>query len=383
MSAPDRLTELRSTRAVVDLSAVEHNVSRIRDLIGGRTELLAVVKADAYGHGAVPVARACERAGAAALGVAMVEEGIELRRVGIRLPILVQCCVAEREIDAALEHGLMLTVGSSDFAERISQGALAAGVTAVVHADIDTGMGRIGFAAETAVREIERVNRLPGVMLDGVYTHFSSSEIENDSFTLNQLQLFKKLVSELAECGIRPSRVHAANSGGVINYPESHLDMVRPGLILYGIYPHPALKNKIDLKPALRFVTAIVFLKDVLAGTPLGYGQTFVASRRMKVATVNVGYADGYPWRLSNNAKVIVRDVLVPVVGRVSMDQLLIDVSGVNEVALGDRVTLLGRDESQCITAEEMAVWAGTIPYEIACGISKRVPREYRGEQGT
>lgn len=371
---------LRGTRATVDLKAIEHNVAAIRGLIGGNTEILAVVKADAYGHGAVEVARACEHAGATMLGVALVEEGVELRDAGIELPILVQCCVGETEIEAALCNDLLLTVTSRRFAEKLSEEASRVGITATAHADIDTGMGRIGFAPDTAVEEIAGVARLPNIDLEGVYTHLAKSEVENDAFTLGQLDLFDKLVGGLKEQGIHPEKIHAANSGAVINYPRSHLSLVRAGLILYGVYPHPDLRKSVDLEPALKFESSIIFLKDIQAGTSLGYGRSFVAPEPVRIATANVGYADGYPWRLSNGAKAIVRGKLVPVVGRVSMDQLLIDVSSVPDVKLGDAVVLLGEDGEEHITAEDLAEWAGTIPYEILCGISKRVPRQYKGK---
>jgi len=371
---------LRGTRATVDLTAIEHNVVRIRGLIDGNTEILAVVKADAYGHGAVEVARACERAGATMLGVALVEEGVELRDAGIELPILIQCCVGKAEIGAALHNDLTLTVTFRGFAEKLSEQALRVGITATAHADVNTGMGRIGFAPETAVEEIAGIAQLPNIDLEGVYTHLAKSEVENDAFTLGQLDLFEQLIGDLNKQGVRPKRIHAANSGAVINYPRSHMSLVRPGLILYGVYPHPDLRNRVDLKPALRFESSIVFLKDIQPGTSLGYGRSFVAKEPLRIATANVGYADGYPWRLSNGARAIIRGKPAPVVGRVSMDQLLIDVSSVPDVKLEDTVVLMGEDGAERVTAEDLAEWAGTIPYEILCGISKRVPRQYRGK---
>ncbi|MBI5118404.1 alanine racemase [Candidatus Poribacteria bacterium] len=372
-------TRLRSTRAIIDLAAVEHNMVQIRALVGPHVAILAVVKADAYGHGAIEVARACERAGAAMFGVALVEEGIELRRAGIRLPILVQCCIAVSEIEPALRNDLDITVTSPAFAERLSQTASKIGITAKAHADVDTGMGRIGFGSANAADEIAKVARLPGLRLEGVYTHCAQSELEDDPFTLGQLNLFDKLVSELSSRGIEPQRIHAANSGAVINYQLAHRNLVRPGLILYGAYPHPKLEGKISLKPVLRFESSIAFLKNVPAGASISYGRTFMASKPMRIATANVGYADGYPWRLSNKANVIIRGTRAPVVGRVTMDQLLIDVSAVPHVDIGDVVTLIGQDGAEIIRAEDVAGWAGTISYEVLCGISKRVPREYVG----
>lgn len=380
MTYSHQVTELRSTRAIVDLSAIRHNLAQIRSLVGDSVQILAVVKADAYGHGAVNVSRTCEHAGATMLGVALVQEGVELRNAGIRLPILVQCCIGEDEIGSALENNLTVTVASCEIAERVSVMAGESGLTAKLHADIDTGMGRIGFAAEKAVDEIAKVARLPHVELDGIYTHFSTSEIENDSYTLMQLERFEKLMNALSAHGVRPPRVHAANSGAVINYRQSYLTLVRPGLILYGVYPHRELERKIDLRPALTFETSIVFLKEIAPGTPLGYGRSFIAPERMRIATANVGYADGYPWRLSNKARALVRGKLVPVVGRVSMDQLLVDVSSVPEAMIGDTITLMGSGDSEIIRAEDLAEWAGTISYEILTGISKRVPRRVVGE---
>lgn len=370
----------RSTRAVIDLGAIEYNIAAVRDLVGGNVEILAVVKADAYGHGAAKAARACERAGASALGVALVQEGVELRRAGIELPILIQCCADASEIDAILEHRLMPTVASIDFARQLSGRALAAGVTADTHADIDTGMGRIGFAPESAVEQIAEIAKLPNLRLDGLYTHFSTSEIEDDPWTLRQLETFKELAQSLSNRGVRPPRVHASNSGAVINYAQAHLTLARPGLMLYGVYPHRDMEKKVDLRPALKLETSIAFLKEVAAGTSLGYGRSFVAPSPMRIATANVGYADGYPWRLSNKSTALVRGRRVLVVGRVSMDQLLLDVSSVADVELGDTATLLGSDGTGLIRAEDIADWAGTISYEILCGVSKRVPRVYVGE---
>lgn len=378
MTSHNRVHIRRSTRAVIDLGAIEYNLTQIGNLVGEDAEILAVVKADAYGHGAERVARLCERAGVAMLGVALVKEGLELRQAGIKLPILIQCCTTENEVKTILENDLIPTITSSEDARRISDAASKLGIIAVIHVDIDTGMGRIGFASEDAAEEIIRVAQLPGLQIDGIYTHFSSSEMANDPYTLRQLRQFKDIVEKLSSHGIRPRRLHAANSGAVINYPLSHLTLIRPGLILYGVYPQVKLRQKIDLQPALRLETSIVFLKTIRPGTSLGYGRSFVADKPMQIATANVGYADGYPWRLSNNAKVIVRGKSVPVVGRVSMDQVLIDVTDVPDVKTGDIITLLGKDNSERITAEDMAEWAGTIPYEILCGIGKRVPREYK-----
>jgi alanine racemase len=364
---------------MIDLRALKYNIAQIRRLLPPAVDILAVVKANAYGHGAIEVARINVEAGAAMLGVALVEEGIELRNAGITTPILVQCCAGRDEIQFALENELILTVPSLDFARAVSAIAARLDRKAIVHMDIDTGMGRIGFAPKSAVDEIVQVSRLSHLAINGMYTHFCTSEIEDDPGTVEQLKQFEKLVHELALRGVKPAHIHAANSGAILNYSRSYLTLVRPGLILYGVYPHNVLRKKLDLRSVLRFETAITFLKTISAGTTLGYGRTFTAPREMKVATLNVGYADGYPWRLSNRAFVLVRGQRAPVLGRVSMDQTLIDVSGIPGVEVGEKVVLLGQDGSSQITAEDLAEWASTIPYEILCGISKRVPRVYAG----
>jgi alanine racemase len=380
MSYAESRGDPRATRAVIDLGAIESNTARVRELVGEDVEILAVIKADGYGHGAVKVARACERAGAAALGVALVEEGLELRRAGIRLPILVHCLAGEDEIDTILENDLMPTVASLEFARALSAKATGKPGGAAMHADVDTGMGRVGFAPESAAENIAKIAKLSGLRLDGVYTHFSTSEIEDDPWTLGQLGKLDAVIERLSALGVRPPRIHAANSGAVINYPRAHLTMVRPGLMLYGAYPHRDLEKKVELRPALRLETSIAFLKNIEAGTPLGYGRGFVAPGPMRIATANIGYADGYPWRLSNRSSALVRGKRAPIVGRVSMDQLLIDLSSVPDAALGDVVTLLGSDGAERIAAEDLAEWAGTIVYEILCAISKRTPRRYENE---
>jgi alanine racemase len=312
------------------------------------------------------------------LGVALVKEGVELRQAGIDFPILVQCCPADYETDALLDHALIPTITSYDAARRFSEKASALHISIAVHLDIDTGMGRIGFAAENAVEEIQKVSTLPGLKIEGIYTHFSTAEIENDPHTLEQLRVFETIIETLAARDIRPRILHAANSSAIINYPQSHLTLVRPGLILYGVYPDKNLRQKITLQPALRLETAIAFLKEIKPGTSLGYGRSFTATEAMRIATANVGYADGYPWRLSNNAKVLIRGTPARIVGRVSMDQLLIDVTAIPDAEVGECVTLLGEDGSERVTAEDLAECAGTIPYEILCRISGRVSREYR-----
>jgi alanine racemase len=367
----------RPTKAIINLEALRHNLRPIRKLLKPEADILAVVKADAYGHGAVRVAQTCVEAGAAMLGVAMVDEGVHLRRAGFKIPILVQCCAGLGEIECALKNALTLTVPSLGFGREVSVAAGRLRQKASVHVDIDTGMGRIGFTPKGAADEIVALSGLPGLTIDGIYTHFSTSEIEEDTWTLGQLELFKTIVEELSLRGIRPPYVHAANSGAVLNYAQAYLSLVRPGLILYGSYPDVKLKQKVDLRPVMRLESAITFLKGIPKGTSLGYGRSFISPSDLGIATVNIGYADGYPWRLSNKAFVLVHGKRAPVVGRVSMDQVLVDVTNISEVELGDKVVLIGRQNSEEITAQDLAEWAGTISYEILCGISRRVPRVY------
>ncbi len=372
--------EGRPTRAEVDLGCIAHNLRLARQAVGPRTAVMAVVKADAYGHGAVPVARAALAAGAGWLGVATVEEGIELRRAGIAAPVLVLGWVPPWQVPEALGHGLALTLFSLEDARVVSAAARRRGRPARVHVKVDTGMGRLGFfhGDRAAVDQIVELCRLPGLEAEGIYTHFADSDGDRE-FTLEQLARFRAMLERLEAAGVRFALRHAANSGAIWHVPESHLDLVRLGISLYGYHPGGAGARGPGLRPALTWKTAVAMVKTVPAGTPVSYGRTYVTQGRETLATLPVGYADGYSRALSNRGQVLVAGRRARVVGRVCMDQIVISVPPGVEVRAGDEVVLLGRQGGETISADEMAGWLGTISYEVLCAIGARVPRVYPG----
>ena len=363
----------RATRAVVDLSAIRHNVAGVKDRIGLKRHLMAVVKADGYGHGAVEVAEASLSSGADCLAVAIPEEGTPLRHAGIRCPILVlglvQPCEARKTVAAGLEQ----TVCSTELLDALDQESAKVGIKTHVHIKVDTGMGRIGLQPEDAVEFARRVVSCPSIVLEGVYSHFSCADESDKEFSRAQFRRFEGVLKALDSAGIPVPVRHMANSAGVLDLPEAHLDMVRPGIMIYGLYPSAEVSHSVHLSPAMSFVTRICQVKEVPPGTPVGYGATFVTNKRSVIATIPVGYADGYRRLLSHKAQVIVRGRRVGLLGRVAMDMCMIDVTSVPDARPGDDVTLFGDG----LPAEEMAALVGTINYEIVTGVGKRVPRVY------
>lgn len=369
------LTRLRPTVAVVDLDAIRHNVQKI---LPKDAELLAVVKANGYAHGAVPVARTVLEAGADRLGVALVEEGQELRAAGIDAPIL---CLSECPIGSEVEAiaaELTLTVYSEGGLERLASAAAAAGRLPTVHVKVDTGMHRVGvYPPEDLVGFMKNV-RAAGFEVEGVWTHFARAE-DDGATTAAQLERFHALLEELDGAGLRPPKVHAANSAATVLYPETHFDIVRPGLALFGMVANQQLQAHMGLRPALSWRSAVSFAKRLPVGESVSYGHTFTLEHDSWIATVPVGYADGYSRRLSNTADVLIGGKRRPVVGSVTMDQCLVD-CGDDEIAVGDEVMLLGRQGDEEVTAWELAEHNGTIAYEVLCSIGERVPREYTGK---
>lgn len=369
--------------AEIDLDALRHNIAQVRSAIGGR-RLLFAIKADAYGHGLREIARAA-RDGVDAFGVASVEEGVSCRQAGVRdQPVLILSPVAEKEIPALFEYRLMPTVSDEQFAIALAQEAQRRQTVLPVHIEVDTGMGRTGVSLNQALEFITRIVALPGINLAGVFTHFPAADTDIN-FTRAQVTAFNKLIEQLAEHGITGFLRHAANSAGCLNIPEAQLDMVRPGLMLYGIMPlsyHFGHRQApFTLKPVMSLRSRIVSLREVPAGTSISYERTYFTSRTSKIAVISAGYGDGYPHSLTNRGYCLLHGRKVPVVGNVSMDLTMLDVTDVPEAKLGDTVTLLGAADSQKICANELALLAGTIPYEIICRISPRVPRIYL-EQG-
>mgnify|MGYP001168836800 CR=1 FL=1 len=367
----------RPTRAIVDLDAIVHNVRALGDLLPPDTIHMAVVKADGYGHGAVPVSLAALFAGATRLAVATVEEGEELREAGIEAPILLLGNLPLTHAARAIEADLSLAVYNEETLEALSSAAKEAGRALSIHIKFDTGMGRLGLWGERAMRLADKAVKDPHLNFEGIMSHFATADERDLSFALIQLERFNKLIEEVADrFNVKPIR-HISNSAGTIALPEAHLDMVRTGIAIYGQYPSPEISRDVELIEAMRWVAPITNIKRVAKGTPLSYGSTHVTSRESIVATLPVGYADGYPRLLSNKGTVLVDGKRAPILGRICMDIFLIDITEIPAVKLGDEVVLLGNSGDDAITAEEIANLTGTINYEVLCSISKRVPREY------
>jgi alanine racemase len=367
------------TFAEIDLQALSGNLKQVSACVGNRA-IMGVVKANAYGHGAVRVARHLEATGVRMLGVAYLVEGMELREAGINLPILLLAGCQVEEIPDLLKYRLTPVIFDAAILEVLGRRAVEENVLLPVHIKIDTGMGRIGVRGEGIVPFIEKAVQTPGIRVEGVLSHFAEADIEDRSFAVEQIRIMKEAHDALLGRGIKIPFSHMANSAAVMELPEAHFNLVRPGLMLYGYSPFEK-RGPLPLRPILRLLTRIIALKRVPEGTSISYGRTYTTRRESLIATLPIGYADGYPRSLSNRGEVIVRGKRVPVVGRVCMDMTMVDVTDVPGAALGDRVTVIGEEGSVRVWADELARWAGTIPYEILCGIGRRVPRYYRGEE--
>jgi alanine racemase len=365
----------RPTWAEIDLSAIEHNLKQAKSLIGNNTKILAVLKADAYGHGAVEVVKRINNCAVEYFGVATVPEAIELRLNKIDKPILLLTTFSHHEIQALIRYRITPTIADLKEGEYLNNKLSKLKKILPIHIKIDTGMGRIGIWHKDSIRLIKKLSELKYLFLEGIYTHFPSAD-EDKVFTNSQIDSFSRLLGDLGKNNIVIPLRHIANSAAVISCKNSYLNLVRPGLMLYGLYPDARLKKIIRLKPAMSFKTRIVFLKEISAGRSVSYGRTFIAKKKTKVATLPVGYADGYNRILSNRADVLVRGRRCPVIGRICMDQMMIDVTGIN-AKLKDEVVLFGRQNESEISVEEIASLCSTIPYEVVCWVSKRVPRKY------
>ena len=368
----------RPTWAEINLSHLASNVREFRKFLPDAVKLLAVVKADAYGHGACEVAEVALQEGASMLGVASLEEGEALRQKGIKSPILILGCTDPRQNLSLLEMQLTPTVFSWEAASSFSQQAQARGKRAAIHVKIDTGMGRLGLAdPRNTIDFLERVAALPGIILEGVYTHFAAADEKDKSFTRRQLRLFNSILSACKERGIEVPLKHAANSAAALEFPETHLDMVRIGIGLYGCYPSREMNNQIKLLPVMSLKSRIIFLKKVSSGTPVSYGRTYFAPDDTTIATVPLGYGDGYNRLLSNKGFMLVQGRRVPIAGRVCMDHTMLDVGKIPFVQQGDEVVAFGRQGQGELDVEEIAEQLGTISYEVLCNIGSRVPRVY------
>ena len=362
----------------VDLDILDRNLDALRRLAGPGREIILVIKADAYGHGAVEVARAAAARGVRQFGVATLHEGIQLRVAGIRADIWVLSPLLASEIPQALAHDLEPTLPSLDFARDLSAAAVSRGRPVRVHVEVDTGMGRTGIDATEAVEFVVAVEALPGLRVGSVYTHFPDADAEDLSFARDQVERFEGVLAGLRACGITPPLVHAANSAATLRLPESRLGLVRPGLAAYGLAPPNAPGE--GLEPAMTFRSRLVQVRRIRAGRPISYGRSFVTRRDSLIGVVPVGYGHGYSWLCSNRGAMLVSGRRVPIVGRVTMDLTMLDLTDLATERLpepGDPVVLFGRQNGVELSVTELAAWSETLPYEVLCTLGKRVTRIY------
>lgn len=372
---------IRPVWVEIDLNALRHNLKEIRRLVGPDIDIMAVVKAEAYGHGAVEIAKTALASGANWLGVALPEEGIVLRRAGFTAPILVFGALQANQVESFVNNKLIPAVCSEQAAAALSQAALAAGVIAPVHIKVDTGMGRIGVQPREAMAFISKVSRLSGIKVSGIFSHLATADEKNKEYALKQINTFTGVLTELKKAGLLPEKIHLANSAGIIDLPASYFNMVRPGIILYGLYPSAEVnRERIQLKPVLSLKTRITFLKRVPKGAGISYGQKYHLEREATIATIPIGYADGWSRLLSGKAEAIVGGKKFPIVGTICMDQCMINL-GDEPAELGQEVVLIGRMGEVEIPADTVAGQMGTINYEVTCMLNGRVPRVYLHEE--
>jgi alanine racemase len=364
----------RPTHCRIDHAALRWNLQQIRAKVGAQVKILSMVKANAYGHGAVATAKTLLAAGGDALGVATLDEGIELRQSGVGAPIIVVAGVYADQVEQYFSHSLMPVIYDLGDLTELEAAVEKRRTTLKIHIKIDTGMGRLGFRAADIDSWLPRINTLKALRTAGIFSHFSTAESVDGQYTKEQLAIFTRVVTRLRAAGMT-ALFHFANSAATITQPAAYFDMVRPGIMLYGAYPSPAMAQQITLKPVLSWHTKIIQLKKVPAGTSISYGQTFITKRESVIATLPIGYADGYHRALSNRGEALVRGERAPVAGRVCMDLTMLDVTDIRNVQQGDEVVVLGRQDSAEISADEMAAWANTISYEIFTSIGARVPR--------
>lgn len=362
----------------INLDNLVHNIKHIRKICNSN-EIMAVVKADAYGHGAIDIVPELLENGADSCAVAVISEAVELRKVGVEVPILILGFTSPAHINEILKYDVQQTVFSYEYAELISREAVQNYKTAEIHICVDSGMGRIGFLPnKKSIEDVYKISELPNIKIEGVFSHFSVSDEEDKSFSYDQARKFDEFCEELVHLGIKFEKKHIGNSAAVMDLPDFHYDAVRPGIVLYGYYPSKEVNmNKLYLKPVMQLKTNIVHLKKVPKGFSVGYGRSFITDRESIIATLPVGYADGYTRALKGKAKVIVNDNFAPVIGKICMDQCMIDVTDIKDVEVGNEVVLIGNSGEKKFDADDIAEAIGTINYEVICMISRRVPRVY------
>ncbi len=375
------MREYDRTYALVNLSAIRHNIVQVRNNIQKGTSVMAIVKADAYGHGAIPVAKALENL-VDAYGVALIEEALALREAGLQQMILILGYTGEEWYEELVRHRISQTIYTYDMAQKLNDTAAKMGRTTPIHIKLDTGMGRIGFRTdETSISTVKKICEMPFLEPEGIFTHFARADEETIAPAREPFARFMKFVTGLEACGIHIPIRHVSNSASVIGFPEANLDMVRAGIMTYGLYPSEEVaKEPVVLQPAMEWKTKISFIKEVETGTTIGYGGTFIASHPMKVATIPVGYADGMKRDLSGKGRVLVCGQYAPILGRICMDQFMIDVTDIEDAKTGAEVVIFGKQGRKEISVEEIAAQSHSFNYEFVCSVSQRVPRKYVGE---
>lgn len=364
--------------ARINLDSIYANMDNLKANVSEGTQMVAVVKADGYGHGAVPVAKTVDGL-AEAYAVATIEEALQLRHHGINKPIYLLGFIPDGSIDDAIMQEIRFAVFEEAQAKRISERAVILGKKAILHIKLDTGMGRIGFLpTDRSVEEIIRLSKLDNIEVEGMFTHFAKADEADKEAAHRQLEVYCAFLEKLRENGLEIKIKHCSNSAGIIDMPEANMSEVRAGIALYGMYPSDEVnKRAVALYPALELKSHVIYVKEVESGTSIGYGGTYITKRKTRVATIPVGYGDGYPRGLSNKGAVLINGQRAPIIGRVCMDQFMADVTDIENISEGDEVTLIGSDGAAAITVEEMSALAGTFNYEFVCDIGKRIPRVY------
>ena len=370
---------LHRTWAEIDLKALAHNFNILKSK-AGNAKIMAVVKADAYSHGFLETTKTLLDNGADRLAVAVLQEGKQLRKSGVDVPILILGASAPEDAEDLIEFGITPTVFDYEFAKALSDTAKKRGTVTKVHIKLDTGMTRIGFVINDEdnteiINTIIKISKLPYIEIEGIFSHFSTSDEYDSAYTLMQFDRFMGVVNALEEKGLKIPIRHICNSAGIMMYPQMHLDMVRPGVILYGMYPSNEVdKSRLNLIPAMTIKSTLTLVKEVEAGRGVSYGKEYITDKTTKIATVPIGYADGYLRKIAKKGKMLVNGTEVPIIGRICMDQCMIDVTNVHNIDKGDEVIVFGKDK---ITIDDLAEWLETINYEIACIVGKRIPRIY------
>lgn len=375
--------KLNRAWAEINLDNIAHNVREIRRITAKKAEIMGVVKADAYGHGVMETAKTLLDNGVTRLAVSILDEAIQLRKNGIKVPILILSYTDPARAEEVIKYDITQTVFSHDLAEALSEAAVKMNRKVKVHIKIDTGMTRVGFMpGYSAVKNVVKISKLPGLIIEGIFTHFASADERDKDYTYMQFERFMSICSELGRIGVHIPLKHVCNSAAIIEFPEMHLDMVRPGIIIYGLYPSEEVdKSKINLRAAMSLKANVIMVKDVEKETSISYGRIFTTKRNSRIATIPIGYADGYTRLLNGKGRVLINGEIAPVVGRICMDQCMVDVTDLaGEVHVGDEVVLFGRQGSREISVEEVASQIGTINYELVCVVGKRIPRAYLQE---